>query len=85
MTLVKVKQREVAVQQEQVQLGFLKYTLPIVFLFVTILGSYILNIRATQLLKEVEQYRNNVAAIEQQHEIMNMQIKKLLVGRDVVN
>lgn len=86
MTLVKVKQKEVVTSQERAELlSFIKYAFPIMFLFVIIFGAYIFNVRAGQLSKEVEQYRNNIAAIEHQNEVINMQITKLFVGRDVVN
>lgn len=86
MTLVRTRHREVVLEREQSgSLTFVKYLLPTLFLGLLILGTYILNVKTSQLSYELSQFRKNLSNIQQQQEVLDIQITKLFIGRDVIN
>ena len=86
MTLVRTRHREVVLEREHSgSLTLIKYLLPILFLGLLVLGTYILNVRTSQISQELSQFRKNLSSIQQQHEVLDIQITKLFIGRDVIN
>lgn len=86
MTLVRTRQREVVLERERSDsLTFVKYLLPSFFLALLILGTFILNAKTSQLSFELNQFRRNLSSAQQQEEVLDIQIKKLFIGRDVIN
>ncbi len=86
MTLVRTRQREVVLERERSDsLTFVKYLLPSFFLALLILGTFILNAKTSQLSFELNQFRRNLSSVQQQEEVLDIQIKKLFIGRDVIN
>ncbi|MGQ9855792.1 MAG: hypothetical protein ACUVQF_03585 [Fervidobacterium sp.] len=88
MTLVRSKRREEALEglrQERRVLATLKLVLPWVLLLSLIVVTYALNVKTAELSRQVEMYRKNLGVLEEQTEALDVQISKLILGRDVVN
>lgn len=86
MTLVRTRHREVVLERERSgSFALVKYVLPGVFLGLLILGTYILNVKTSQISYELSQFRKNLSSIQQQQEVLDIQITKLFIGRDVIN
>lgn len=86
MTLVREKRREVALEKESSRaLGFLKYLAPSIIILALIFETYIINTKTSHLETQIEMFRNNLALVEQQSDLLNMQIGKMTVGLDVIN
>ncbi|MGB9614337.1 MAG: hypothetical protein ACP5KD_01825 [Fervidobacterium sp.] len=86
MTLVRSKQRSVVLEKEsQVSLGLLKYMLPFILLLLIVFGTYILNQRIIAMNTELEQYRKNLIIIQQQEQVVDLEISKVILGCDVIN
>lgn len=86
MTLVRTRQREVVLEKERSGIPvFAKYLLPSLFLTFLILGTYFLNVKTSQISDELSQIQKNLSSSQQQHEVLDIQITKLFIGRDVIN
>ncbi|WP_448379419.1 hypothetical protein [Fervidobacterium sp.] len=89
MTLVRSKRREVALEglQEQHKTFFrvLKYIFAFSLFTGLILGAYQLNLRTAEMLRQVEMYREGLSNLRQHNEVLDVQIAKLVLGRDVIN
>jgi len=89
MTLVRSKRREVALEglQEQHKTLFrvLKYIFAFSLFTGLILGAYQLNLRTAEMLRQVEMYREGLSNLRQHNEVLDVQIVKLVLGRDVIN
>jgi len=88
MTLVRSKRREASFEGVQTQhkvLSGLKFLVPGILLALSIFGTFFLNNTTTKVSEEVKMYRESITHLQQQEEVIDMQISKLLLGRDVVN
>lgn len=88
MTLVRSKRRDEVlqnVQEERKLLSLLKFLVPVTILALSIFGTYFINSTTSKVSEEIKMYRENISHMEQEEEVLNMQISKLLLGRDVVN
>lgn len=86
MTLVKSRQSEVAIERERSSfLVLIRYFLPGFLLVLLVFAAYMLNVKASQISYELSQIRKNLSNIQQQNEVLDRQITKLFIGRDVIN
>lgn len=89
MTLVRSKRREVALEGLQEQHKTFSRVLKYIFAFSLftglILGAYHLNLRTAEMLRQVEMYREGLSNLRQHNAVLDIQIAKLVLGRDVIN
>lgn len=85
MTLTPAKVKGIAVERStERSLTYVTYALPAVLLFALIVASVLLSARASFLEREIVSLRTLMGTIQQHEELLNVQISKLTVGKDLV-
>ncbi|MGC9772832.1 hypothetical protein [Fervidobacterium islandicum] len=89
MTLVRSKRREAELEGLQEQQKAVSRVLKYVFagfLFAgLILSAYQFNLRTAEMSRQIEMYQENLSNLRQHSEVLDMQIAKIVLGRDVIN